>query len=91
MPDCLSIDTLVVIMTETLLNFIQWYGTIAILGAFGLAMFAVIPWAGSVFMIMNLSGALALVITGLLKRSWYEVIFYLIWLAITGIKYFKIF
>lgn len=75
-------------MTETLWDFIQWYGTIAILGAFGLAMFGVFAWAGNVFMILNLSGALALVISGLFKRSWHNVVFYLIWGIITAINYF---
>ena len=77
-------------MTETLWDFIQWYGTIAVLGAFGLAVFSVIPWAGSVFMILNLSGAGALFISGLFKRNWYTVIFYLIWGTIAAIQYFNI-
>ena len=78
-------------MTETFWNFIEWYGTIAVLGAFGLAMFHVVPWMGNMFMILNLSGALALVIAGLFKRSWHAFVFYLIWGAITTIQYFKIF
>ncbi len=78
-------------MTETLWDFIQWYGTIAILGAFGLAMFGVFPWVGNVFMILNLSVALALVISGLFKRSWHNVVFYFLWGTITAINYFKIF
>ncbi len=78
-------------MTETLWNFIEWYGTIAILGAFGLAMFGVIHWASNIFMILNLSGATALVIPGIFRRSWHIVVFYLIWGLITAIKYFKLF
>jgi hypothetical protein len=77
-------------MTETLWDFIGWYGTIAVLGAFALCMFGVLPWGGSVFMIANLSGAAALVIANLIKRNWYVVVFYLIWGIVTAMKYFNI-
>lgn len=76
-------------MTETLWDFIGWYGTIAILGAFALCMFNILPWGGQVFMIANLSGAVALVIANLIKRNWYTTVFYLIWGIITAIKYFN--
>jgi hypothetical protein len=77
-------------MTETFWDFIGWYGTIAILGAFGFALFNVFPWGGNVFMILNLSGAIALVISGILRRTWHTVVFYLIWGIMVALKYFTI-
>ena len=43
-------------MLEVFGNFVEWYGTIAVLGAYGLTMFHVIPFQGSMFYILNLSG-----------------------------------
>ena len=78
-------------MFEILSNFIEWYGTIAILGAFALIMFHVIAFQGPMFYILNLSGAAALVIGSAFKRHlWNNVIFYLVWGIITAILYFHI-
>jgi hypothetical protein len=55
-------------MFEILSNFIEWYGTIAVLGAYGLAMFHVIPFQSPIFYMMNLSGAIALVVGSAFKR-----------------------
>jgi hypothetical protein len=79
-------------MFEIFANFIEWYGTIAILGAYGLVMFHAIPFQGSLFYIMNLSGAIALVIGSAFKRAlWNNVFFYFIWGVITSLVYFNVF
>jgi hypothetical protein len=78
-------------MLETLGNFIAWYGTIAVLGAFGLSMFGVIPFQGTMFYILNLSGAIALLVGNGFKRDFHWAIFFLIWGVITAIIYFKVF
>jgi len=77
-------------MISTLGSFIEWYGTIAILGAFGLSMFGVIPFQGTMFYILNLSGAIALVIGGGFKQSWHSTVFYFLWGVITALVYFNI-
>jgi hypothetical protein len=79
-------------MLEVLGNFIEWYGTIAILGSYGLIMFHVIPFQGNMFYILNLSGAIALVIGSAFKRHlWHNMVFYLVWGIITALVYFKVF
>jgi hypothetical protein len=79
-------------MLEVFGNFVEWYGTIAVLGAYGLTMFHVIPFQGSMFYILNLSGAIALVIGGAFKRHlWNNVVFYIVWGGITALLYFHIF
>lgn len=77
-------------MLEVFGNFVEWFGTIAVLGAYGLAMFRIIPFGGRMFMVMNLSGAIALVIGGIFKRHmWNSVIFYAIWAVITALVFFN--
>lgn len=79
-------------MFEILSNFIEWYGTIAVLAAYGLAMFHVIPFQSPIFYLMNLSGAIALVIGSAFKRHlWNNVVFYVVWGTITGLVYFHVF
>jgi hypothetical protein len=79
-------------MFEILSNFIEWYGTIAVLGAYGLAMFHVIPFQSPIFYMMNLSGAIALVVGSAFKRHlWNNVVFYVVWGVITGLVYFHVF
>jgi hypothetical protein len=79
-------------MLEVVGSFIEWYGTIAILSAYGLTMFHVIPFQSNMFYIMNLSGAIALVIGSAFKRHlWHNMIFYFVWAAITALVYFKVF
>ena len=78
-------------MIEVLGNFVEWYGTIAVLGAYGLTMFHVIPFQGKIFYILNFSGAIALVIGGAFKRNlWNNVVFYLVWGIITSILMFHL-
>ena len=77
-------------MLEVFGNFVEWFGTIAVLGAYGLTMFHAIPFQSKMFYIMNLSGAVALVIGGTFKRAlWNNVIFYTIWAIITAIVFFN--
>lgn len=78
-------------MLEVLGNFIAWYGTITVLGAYGLSMFSVIPFQGSMFYILNLSGALALFVGNIFKRDFHWSVFFLIWSIITALLYFNIF
>ena len=79
-------------MFEVVSNFIEWYGTIAILGAYGLSLYHVIAFEGTLFFIMNLSGAAALVIGSAFKRNlWNNVVFYAIWGVITSLVYFHVF
>ncbi len=79
-------------MLEIFFNFVEWYGTITILGAYGLTMFHVIPFQSTMFYIMNLSGAIALVIGSAFKRNlWNNVFFYVVWGVITSLVYFHVF
>jgi hypothetical protein len=79
-------------MLEVFGNFIGWFGTITVLGTYGLTLFGVLPFGGNVFLVANLTGAIALVIGGAFKRDmWHNVIFYFIWGALTALVYFNVF
>ncbi len=77
-------------MLEVLGNFVGWFGTITVLATYGLALFGALPFGGEIFLLANLTGAIALVIGGAFKRDmWHNVVFYLIWAIITAIVYFN--
>ena len=79
-------------MFEVVSNFIEWFGTIAILGAYGLSLYKIIPFGSTPFFILNLSGAAALVIGSAFKRNlWNNVVFYLIWGVLTALVFFHVF
>lgn len=77
-------------MLEIIFSFVEWYGIISILGAYGMTMFNVIPFQSPLFYILNLTGSIGLVIGSAFKRHlWHNLVFYFIWAVITSIVYFN--
>lgn len=72
-------------------SYIEWYGAVAILVAYGLAIFNIIPFMGSVFALLNMAGAGVVLIGSLFGRNFQWAIFYLLWGALTALVYFKVF
>lgn len=61
-----------------------WYGAIAILGAYALVSFLVIPSNGLIFQILNLTGALGLMAVAYYKKVYQSVVLNIVW-SIIGI------
>ena len=79
-------------MLEVFGNFVGWFGTITVLGTYGLTLFGALKFGSDIFLLANLAGAIALVIGGAFKRDmWHNVIFYFIWAILTALVYFKVF
>lgn len=78
-------------MFQSIGSFIEWYGAVAVLVAYGLAIFGVIPFMGGVFAILNMAGAAVVLIGSMFGRNFQWSIFYLLWGALTALVYFKVF
>ncbi len=79
-------------MLEVFGNFVGWFGTITVLGTYGLTLFGVLKFGSDPFLIANLAGSITLVIGGAFKRDmWHNVVFYLIWGVLTALVYFDVF
>lgn len=59
-----------------------WYGTGAILAAYALLSFKVIESDGLVYQLLNLSGAVGIIIIGIYKNVAQSIVLNLVWSAI---------
>ena len=68
-----------------------WYGAIAILSAYALMSFKVIPADGFVFQILNLTGAIGFIIIGTYKNVKQTIILNVFWGVVALIAIINIF
>lgn len=61
---------------------IGWYGTIAILGAYVLVSFEIVPGSGLVYQLLNLTGALGLGYVALVKKAYQIVALEVVWVVL---------
>jgi hypothetical protein len=59
-----------------------WYGTFAILGAYALVSFLIIPSDGILYQFLNLSGSIGLLLIALHKKVFQSVTVNVIWALI---------
>lgn len=69
-------------MKKQMVQAVGWYGVGAILVAYGLSNFRVIPPAGILYQALNLTGALAIVVEAKSKKDKQPMILNLVWAAI---------
>lgn len=62
-----------------------WYGMIAIVGAYALVSFNVISVDGSLYQLLNLTGAAGIIAISVVKRVHQSVVLNLFWLAIAAV------
>jgi hypothetical protein len=59
-----------------------WYGTVAIVAAYALVSFKAIPADGSIYQLLNLSGAIGIIVIALIKKVRQSVVLNVFWAAI---------
>jgi len=64
---------------KSLISAAGWYGVLALLGAYALASFEVLSPASATFQILNLTGAIAIVIEAFSKKDWQPGILNIAW------------
>ena len=69
----------------TLVDFLGWYGTMAILSAYALNSFAILDASGLLYQLLNGTGALGIVVVSLKKKAWQPALLNLVWMVIAAI------
>jgi len=67
---------------KSVAEFVGWYGTFAILLAYALISFKVIPSSGYLYQILNLTGAIGIVIISVVKKAKQPAALNIVWAAI---------
>lgn len=67
-----------------------WYGTSAIVGAYALVSFGILDAEGIVFQLLNLSGALGIIVISIVKNVTQTIVLNLFWAAIAIIALARI-
>jgi len=68
-----------------------WWGTIAIVGAYGLSSFGILPSHTLLYQLFNLTGALGIITVSLYKKVYQSVALNLVWLIIAVIAIIRLF
>ena len=69
---------------------IGWYGTIAIVTAFGLVSFEILQPGNLIYQILNGTGALGIVYISFKKKAYQPGVLNIIWAIIAGIAIVKV-
>ncbi len=67
---------------------IGWYGVVAILVAYALVSFSVITAKGAIYQLLNLTGAIGIVVIALTKKDYHPAILNGIWAVIAVLSLF---
>lgn len=67
-----------------------WYGIIAILGAYVLNSFQIIDSSGFIYQILNLTGAIGVVVVSIVRRVKQTLVLNLVWAAVALVALFGI-
>ena len=77
-------------MNKKLAEIIGWYGTVAIVGAYALSSFNILSPQDIIYQILNLTGALGIVIISLRKKTYQPAVLNIIWTIIALIALLQI-
>jgi len=77
-------------MKKQLIELFGWYGTIAIVSAYGLSSFLIITPHSIIYQILNLTGALCLILDTFYKKDYQPAVLNIIWSVIAIIAIIKI-
>lgn len=74
---------------NTLIEALGWYGTIAIVTAFALTSFGVIHPSDSLYLALNITGAVGIIVVSYRKKAYQPAVLNVVWLLIAVISIFK--
>lgn len=78
-------------MRYKLIEIFGWYGTIAIVGAYALTSFNIISSKSMSYQILNVTGAVGIVVISLRKKAFQPAVLNVIWTIIGTIALLKVF
>lgn len=77
-------------MNSRVSEIVGWYGTVAILGAYALSSFNIISPQTFLYQILNVTGAVAIIVISLRKKTYQPAVLNIIWAAIGLVVLLKI-
>ncbi len=77
-------------MQHSVVQGIGWYGVIAILMAYALLSFSVIEASGFIYQLLNLTGAIAIVIVAASKKDRQPMALNIVWAAVALIAIIRL-
>lgn len=77
-------------MKQKLIEVFGWYGTVAIVGAYALISFSIIQSNSLLYQILNLTGAIGIVVVSLSKKAYQPGVVNIIWTIIALVTILKI-
>ncbi|MFN7161008.1 MAG: CBU_0592 family membrane protein [Candidatus Gracilibacteria bacterium] len=78
-------------INSTISEAIGWYGTVAIVGAFALNNFGVLPTQSILYQILNITGSFGILYIASLKKDWQPAVLNAIWAVIAIIALVRMF
>lgn len=77
-------------MNKTLVEAFGWYGVAAILGAYALQSFGVIGAQDLSYLVLNLTGSIAVVVDAWMAKNWQPAVLNIVWavIALIGLARF---
>jgi hypothetical protein len=78
-------------MKKLLIEMVGWYGTIAIVGAYALNSFSVIQANTLLYQLLNMTGAIGIVIVSFSKKAYQPGVLNSIWTIIAAVAIIKMF
>lgn len=76
-------------MQEKIIELFGWYGTVAILGAYALLSFGVIEAGSPTYQLLNLTGALSIIVVSIPKKNYQPAVLNFVWAVIAIIALIK--
>ncbi len=77
-------------MQKSLVEWGGWYGAIVIVGAFALSSFSIIKSTDLIYQILNLTGAVGIVLVSFYKKAYQPGVLNIIWAIIAFVAIVKI-
>ena len=78
-------------MKKMIIEIVGWYGTVAIILAYALVRFGLLGANTAWYQILNVTGAVGIVIVSLTKRAYQPAVLNIVWTVIGLIALLKIF
>lgn len=69
---------------------VGWYGTVAIVGAYALSSFNIVSSQSFIYQVLNVTGAIGIVIISLRKKTYQPAILNIVWTVIGLVALLKI-
>jgi len=78
-------------MKAKIVELIGWYGTLALLLAYALVSFQIIPANGFMYQFLNLTGAIGIIVIAVFRKVYQSVVLNVFWGGIALLAIIKIF